>query len=344
MLPDLTAEAWFGPEPIAAATDHLLEAAEALRPGVLDQCRWDPRGALEAVPGLSIYEDLSLRPSVCPIDGTYDPAIRSIRYRPVSARRDRFTLLHEFGHDLLAVDTDWSLRVAPALDKLQYGRQVEEKIVNRFASRVLITDQEAAKAFAHGVTAEAAASLYDIGTASATACLVRSLGEPGQRMVILADSAGRSWFTESNGDPYAPSRNVRQPVIEKAAQRAIETGSGTFSGAGLGEIKYKSGKTFSDLRIDVAIRGGMVFAVVTALPRDLRVSAGFSEWHVECLAGCGHSFTQEESPRVCEECGEPKCPRCRECECDVNKQEFCSNCFMLLPKARKGHELCENCE
>ena len=344
MLPDLTAEAWFGPEPIAAATDHLIEAAEAIRPGVLDQCRWDPQGALEAVPNLSISEDYSLRPRACPIDGTYDPATRSIRYRPVSERRDRFTLLHEFGHDLLAIDTEWSLRVAPALDKLRYGRQVEEKIVNRFASRVLITDQEAENAFAHGVTAEAAASLYDIGTASATACLVRALGELGQRLVMLTDLSGRPWFSESNGEPYAPSPEIRQPAIEKAALRAAEIDTRTFSGVGLGGIEYKSGKTFSDVRIDVATRGGLVFAVVKALPRDLRMSAGFSEWHVECLAGCGRTFIQEESPGLCDECGEPKCPSCRGCECELNQQEFCSKCFTLLPKARTRQVLCENCE
>jgi hypothetical protein len=344
MLPDLQAEAWFGPEPIAAATDHLLEAAEAIHPGVLDQCRWDTRGALELVPGLLISEDHSLRPRACPIDGTYDPATRSIRYRPVSERRDRFTLLHEFGHDLLAIDTEWSLRVAPALDKLRYGRQVEEKIVNRFASRVLITDQEAENAFARGVTAEATASLYDIGTASATACLVRALGEPEQRMVMLTDLTGRPWFTESNGEPYAPSREIRQPAIEKAALRADETDTGGFSGVGLGGIEYKSGKTFSDVRIDVATRGGMVFAVITALPRDLRVSVGFSEWHVECLAGCGRTFTQEESPGLCDRCREPKCPSCRGCDCEVHQQEFCSRCFTQLPKARRGQVICEDCE
>ena len=120
--------------------------------------------------------------------------------------------------------------------------------------------------------------------------------------------------------------------------------SGTFSGVGLGGVQYKSGKTFSDVRLDVATRGGLVFAVVAALPWDVRVEAGISEWHVECLAGCGHTFTQEESPGPCDECREPRCPSCRGCECALNQQEFCSKCLMLLPKARKGQSLCEICE
>lgn len=339
MLPELPAQSWREQATVAKAAEHLLETLDAL--DLRDPARIDTHTAVESVPGVTVIEDWSLRPKTCPIDGTYLAETQTISYRPMSERRDRFTLLHELGHHLLALDTQWSLGIAPMLDQAGVGVLVEERIVNEFAARVLIPEQDAHTAFERGVNAEAVARLYDRGQASASACLVRALSHPGERLVMLTDLTGHPWFVDSTGEPFSPGKHVHQPALETAAARAAQAG-GTFTGVGLGGIAYKSGKTFSDVKIDIALRGALVFAVITALPRDVRVSGDSAEWRVVCIDGCGREFRQEESPGICSECQEPRCPGCRQCACST--PVLCERCFIALPVLRQSRGLCEDCE
>lgn len=342
MLPDLSTNQWMDPSSARIGADHLLDLAATFDDDFLEDARWDTLTALDRVPDLQVIVDNSIRSAACPIDGTYDPATQTIRYRKVAATRDRFTLLHELGHHLLALDEAWSLSIGPGLDSVKYGDKVEERIVNQFASRVLIPDASAAAAFAKGVTARAIADLTDEGSASGRACLVRALAEPGERLVMLTDLAGQPEFADSNGSPYSPGTSVRQPALEVAAQRAMESDDGAFVGIGLGEILYRSGGTFSNVRYDVALNGDRLYAVLTALPMVRGVN-GATEWRVDCLAGCGNQFTQAESKGLCQDCQEPRCPRCRGCECAADQIRTCAQCYVQLPVSRV-EDVCELCE
>ena len=344
MLPDLDPEKWGSQEGIHAASQHLLGLAVDLGPSdVLNKLRWNPAEAIASIPGVTVKVDQTSRSGVCQIDGTYDSETATITYRQVKDERDRFTLLHELGHHLLAQDERWWYDIRPLLDKMRYGFRVEERIVSDFAARVLIPDEEANAAFARGVTAESVVRLYEGSPASASACLVRALAEPGERLVILADHHGEVRFALSSGSPYAPDRTVNQPALEATAQRALDSPDGTFRGMGLGPIRYASGRTFANVHYDVAVHGHLLFAIVTAMPRDRRLDPDPGRWSLDCERGCGE-YTPNESAGFCNQCQQHRCPRCRGCACTAAANRTCAGCFTELPVARLQIGLCEDCE
>lgn len=213
---------------VGSISERLRTSFAVRYPDAAEIASLDPRGAVLLMPDVELIEDVSLRPAKCPIDRTYDPQPPRIRYRPHESRRDNFTLLHELAHHLLAQDTEWCFTVAPQLDRQRVGaaRSHEEGIANTFAADVLISPELAAEAFVHGVTSSACAELFKRGVASATACLVRGLKEPGDRLVMLSDHDGQVWFSSSNGEPFSPGRGVQQPAIADGVTRALNDGSG----------------------------------------------------------------------------------------------------------------------
>lgn len=251
--------------------------------------------------------------------------------------------MHELGHHLLAISEEWCFVVAPALAKAGKDRAIEELLASTFAARTLIPDTLAKEAFARGVTSTAVAKLASQTQASSTACLVRALAEPGERLVILAQPDGTPWFAQTTGTPYAPSIRVRQPSIETAATRANQ-GSGTFHLTGSHGLRFASGNVNPHVSFDVTVRGGLVYVVVESTRPDSRLRTGSDGWQLDCLAGCGHTFTASEAGDPCSACSEAFCPRCRGCEC--RRARICERCTLALPAARErsGQTICEDCE
>ncbi|KRF18752.1 hypothetical protein ASG90_02305 [Nocardioides sp. Soil797] len=245
---------------------------------------------------------------------------------------------------MLATDKTWCLTVWPSLnDGKGFAQRVEEELVNAFAAAILIDAQTADDAFMSGVTSQSLVQLYDATNASATACLVRGLREPGHRLVMLCSRDGLTLFAASNGEPFNPGNGVMQPAVARAVERMdVTDGTNRFDG---GEgVHYRSGKTYTRVRFDVTARGGLVFVVVEPAALDTRV-AGSSEWSLDCPA-CGQNFTQDLSPGLCSNCHEPLCPRCGGCDCEVAAAITCERCFIVLPKNRSsaGLRYCEDCE
>ena len=343
MFPTSTADGWQTRDIQAAARDHLISLFESRYPQAAETAPFDAVGAIRSLPDVEVIEDPHYRSHGCPLDGTYDPDPPLIRYRPYYNRRDGFTLLHEVGHHLLATDDNWCLRIWPMLNDVKgLASRVEEDLVNAFAAGVLIDTETAQDAFARGVTSTAIAVLYESTGASATACLVRGLREPGDRLVMLCGRDGLTLFAASNGEPYNPGAGVTQPAVATAVERIGDL-QGTCRIDGGDGVRYRSGKAFTRVRFDVTVRDHLVFVIVEPTSIDTRVQA-FDEWHLTCTA-CGHSFTQDASPGLCNTCREPFCPRCLGCDCDVQAAKLCQRCFITLSKARAGTgaTICEDC-
>jgi hypothetical protein len=344
MFPNVKPEEWTTAAVQAAATDHLLALLQARYPETAALAAANARAAVAAVPDVELIEDFSITSRGCPIDATYEKDPPRIKFRPSYNRRDNFTLLHELGHHMLATDQSWCLEIAPGLDRANgLGRRVEEQLVNAFASALLIEAATARAAFDRGVTSAATRDLYETTPgASATACLVRALSEPGDRLVMLCDHEGNTYFSGTNGEPYSPGCGVVQPTVAAAAERAVQQG-GTCRIEGGEGVLYKSGKSNTFVRFDVTVRGTLAFVIVEPVPFNPRLP-GTAEWQLSCLA-CGDDYAPPDSPGSCTKCGEPRCPRCRACEC-ADVVVACERCFVALPKARAstGDTLCEDCE
>ncbi len=338
------ADRWRTTKRIVTTARHLIAELQQRHPDAYAFAATDPHAALAQIPHLTVVRDNTARNAICPIDGTYNAVTATIRYRETgNPARDHFTLLHELGHHLLAINDDWNYDVVPLLHRAKLTTHVEERLVNAFASLILIPDEQANLAFRRGVSASAALDLYLTTNASATACLARCLLEPGHRMVLLATGHGHVWYAQSNGEPYAPSADVEQPSIAHGAHRAI-TGDGATKFSGHEGIHYRSGKTNPNVTWDIRVHDTLVFAVVEPTLIDTRVSASPTTWTLTCLAACGETFTADDAAETCRTCGERRCPRCHGCEC--RNETHCSNCTIALPtaSARAGKTLCDECE
>lgn len=344
LFPDVAPLQWMDARVLAQGRQALQDFFAAEHADACELAESDALSALSKIDGLTVHEDPTVRGNDCPIDGAYDPLTATIRYRrSQSEGRDYFTLLHELGHHLLATNTTWSFDIAPKLDRQRIGTAVEERLVSAFASHTLVPETTASPLFARGVTSRAVAELNRSTSASATACLVRALDEPGHRLVMLTNTVGQPWFTQTTGEPWSPGTRTRQPDIETGVLRALE-GDGTHrltTGEGL---LFGTGNRNTTVTFDVTVDGGLVFVIIEPALHDSRLLDHDQQWHLDCLAGCGHSFTPNESPGTCATCQQHKCGRCSGCECKQDRP--CSTCMMSLPVTRRraGHTLCEDCE
>lgn len=344
MLPtDQRPSNWLSTAIVQVACKHLMALLDARAPGLATRATDDPLGAVSELRDVTLVWDPSAR-SGCPVDGQYigDTTPARIILRPsVSQRRDNFTVLHEVAHHLLYHDEAWALDVRPTLGALQW--QVEERIANAFAAGVLLPAEQVDRHLGADPTAAGVVALFEGSSASATACLARALDLPGNRMVMLTDLDGRPWYSATNGEPYAPGR-VRQPAVAAAVEHAQSSG-GSFTVVGGDGIHYASGKSFTAVHLDVAVSGGLAFAIATVdETTDPRFRATTETWW-HTGSQCLHSFDAAESPGVCSVCRSPRCPQCTLCDCET-KDVFCRKCFLALPvaRARTGVTLCENCE
>ncbi len=344
MLPKVPPDQWSSGHVIRQASEALLRTVTERWPTAAQNLATAPIDAARHIDNLTIVTDGTVRHPACPIDGTYDPQTHTITYRETQSQgRNNFTILHELAHHLLALNEEWCYDIAPALARHNKERTVEELIASTFAAQTLIPDDLADEAFANGITSHAVVKLAQQTAASPTACLVRALAEPSERLVMLTNLEGVPWFVQTSGTPYAPGKHVRQPAIEAAAQRA-QTGTGSYRLVGGEGLRFGTGKVNPHVAFDVTVEQGLVYAIIETTPLDSRITATSEGWTLDCLAGCGHTFTANESPGNCGRCSEARCSRCRGCDCRVST--LCQSCTITLPVARaqQGHKQCENCE
>lgn len=266
--------------------------------------------------------------SSCGVHGKYhptEPPHIEIQ-QSSSARRDRFTMLHEFGHDRVRRD----YVIADEFDVLSADAayRSQELVVDAFAGRLLVSDAAVTAAFADGVTAPAVAELFDTTNASREACAVRAADCLGQTGVVMVGRDNTAYFTAHHSTPWWVSRATVQPH-SSILQRA-EAVRGRARGAS--RIRFATGTTGPELHADaVWCSDGWIFAVLTATRPPgggLSVAVGGFEdlAEVEC-AVCDMSFEPWGKPHVCGDykcplghCSCPTGPPTRHCDvCDLQK-------------------------
>ena len=332
---------WLTRDGVAQTAEHLRREFSRRYPAAALVAASDPKAVCEHMEDLDLVMRPAPPPGACAVGGLYQPDRRPARITVGvhGNRRDGFTVLHEVAHHLMYTDDAWSLRVRPNVPEGK-ERVAGEKVANAFAASVLLPPQVVAGRFSGGVTAAGIRDLYTSTEASATACCVRGLEEPGERLVMLSSFEGRPWFADSYGTPFNPGRSLAQPLVAKAVERAGLSGSGQLTG---GEgIVYSTGRVDTDVVVEVAVEGGLVFAVATATPHDSRLS---SESGGELLCGhCDEVYSTADSTRPCNTCDAWPCPACGRCECE-RPAAFCERCCLQLPEllARAGQKRCEDC-
>jgi hypothetical protein len=308
------------PDAAALAATDPIQAASKIDDVVVEWLPDSPQGA-------------------CEIGGLYDHRVVPPRITIGSsgnARRDGFTAMHEIGHHLLATDSTWLLEDRFSIEGV---RQAEETIVDAFAAAVLIPESVAGGYLSAGIDSRALVELMRHTPASPTACCVRALKTPGDRLVLLMDPSGKVWYSGSTGEPRNPGKAVPQPALVRAVEQATLSGGHAVAVGGEG-IHYASGWVDTDVKVDVSLLQELAVIVCTATAPDPRLRPD-SSWEEICPR-CDSEFTPERGTRPCAECGEYRCPECGRCGCVSTK---CASCFLELTAVdvSNGETLCENC-
>lgn len=264
--------------------------------------------------------------SACGVHGRYyptDPPRIEIE-ASASRRRDRFTVLHELGHDRIRYDYN----VADEFDMLDRDSayRSRELVADAFASRILIPDEAVAVAFADGVTAPAVAELFAATNASREACAVRAADALGQPGVVMLGRENVAVFTAHRSTPWWVARNTVQP--DSSILRRAAAYEGRAQGASV--IRFATGNLGPELHADAVCLGdGWVFAVLTTIRPPgggLSVAVGdpVEPDDVECPV-CDTTFRPYGKPHAC---GDYICPQ-GHCSCSTGPStRLCTICFL----------------
>jgi len=313
---------------INVASQRLIELFEDRYPDAAAIAHADPVRALQFIADVKLQWLTDSPTGACELGGVYDPVHKPPLIQVLMSRsleRNNFTVLHELGHHLLAQDEQWSYTVRRSI-----SQDVEERVVSTFASHVLLPD-EIVVHHLDPVTATGVVSLIGATSASVTACCVRALSLPGERLVLLTERGERVIWAGSNGRPHAPRKDVWQPFIEAVARRAESNPDLTAEMSGGEGVLYANGTQDTNVNAQAAWYEDLVVAVVTSTPPPRYVYPGHEPWQQAC-GNCGHEFPPAESPAQCSKCREWKCPRCNHCQC-APAPVICEECWTQLSRS-----------
>ncbi len=285
--------------------------------------------------------------STCHVDARYDdrgdPPVIHVR-ESSSQGRNYFSILHELAHHAQARSDEWT-KILYSIPDLRRRSQLKETVANSVASTLLLSDDLVEECIGgrKGVTGTGIRDMYLRSSASMTACLVRSLDIPGERIVLLGTSEGGVYFSADTGSGLRrPSIRQPQPTLRDAYDRATSSPTESARIHGGAGIEYASAPSNTNVVFDVALCEGSILAVVTR-GNDLRHSYAEREEYVGSI--CGHHFDAAAGTATCRGCGELRCPDCGLCGCDSRKPPMCSNCGLALypsdiQAGRSAHEEC----
>lgn len=265
-----------------------------------------------------------------------------------SAGRQRFSVLHEYGHWLIANDTAIH---DVFFDQRDGGVVLEEDLCDSIAAELLIPASHVdAIIGASGPTAASVVKLIDATpNASAEACCVRAaerLSGPGH--VMLA-RAGIAQFTASHSTPFRVRRGTVQGASHITA-RASEHGRARDQDV----VVYASGASSNTFFADAQAADGFVVAVfmenrppwITGLALPDADPTSHTEEDAYCTH-CEVDFVGMGSP--CRKCqghfhrGQGGCDRCACTE--ASKTKLCPECFIrrTLGEFTQNPEICDVC-
>lgn len=292
---------------------------------------------------IAVVDPASLPPG-CSIAATYDRHSQPPRIRvsdDLSAGRRSFSLLHEYTHHVRDeveefVEALWVQKDA--------GAQLEERVCDAFAARVLLPPDAVAEHLDGGVTAAAVRELTGSRRASREACVVAAVQLlPAAGHVMLLDAEGVATFTATAGMGPRVARSIQQDGA------VVLRGLGGSS-RGRDRVRFASGVHSGEMLVDVAGTTTWTVAVwVEHSPPWGGLSIGLDERPVGMPGycdNCTREFVSYSAP--CGKCGEPKCTECGSCGCAPAAspgERQCPRCHLLLPAGAfaSGSAVCRDC-
>lgn len=327
--------------------DAMLASLASVDPELLQALLVNPAAALRQHSGvmvLSVPE--SQTDTGCSVAGGYVsdtmPPTLAVA-TSVSAGRQDFTLLHEFGHHLQR--TRFELMDA-LLEQSDEGRALEENACDAFAAGILLPAADVAACIGgEGPTAGSVAALWARSRASRQAACVRAaqtLRSPGH--VLLLDDTGAVQFDAAHGLPPVRRRSSQADVPLIA--QALRTG---HRATGQLQLRYRDGIEGQVLHAQIAdLEGYLVVVAVTDTvpwtrfaPPSTDTGPSVAERSCE---HCGHDFTTFDAS--CETCRTPKCPECARCACPPRlAEQTCTACWLKLTSVQfdPGSDVCQSC-
>lgn len=343
MLPSIDApDAWRSDENTASVAQHLLDGMN------LDVSRSDLEedivGALTSSADIAFEWSASVS-SACELLGTYSPFPPRIRVsRRLGVGRANFTAAHELGHHLQEHDEHWGLGVLAELRRTHafIAQDVEERVSNQVAVRLLMPDALVASEWDGALTPEFVRALTRDGRVSREAASMRAVAHANSEsavvVIVRPDGHVTSAVAADASKLAPPPRRTLQPDFVKLAElepgrhRAVE-----------GFI-YSSGVSRADLSYEWAWDHTGTHLIVVAQPEYRFGDANWGGDEMECLsASCGSSFSRSDAA-VCLTCRQHICPDCSACACEKPEGKLCDNCFtvMSIAESSRGdvHEVC----
>lgn len=329
---------------------HARRLVGALTAELVEQLAADPLQAVGAIDGLEV----SFRPPTssggCALDGTYAPlrgggALITVA-DDASPARQRFTVLHEFGHHLVYRDAELADLDVPDSDRR------DEEICNEVATSLLIPAVVVASVLTRShVTAEEIALLHAKVGASRAACCVsgaRHLGHPGS-VVLSYDGVTVNFAARHPSTRWSIARGSEQ------VERTLLARAGRYGHArGVTDVHFASGKVKTGLQADAfrADDGWLYLVLVEDSHSPWTAKLNFANSDdraptevVEC-GRCDVVFTAYWAR--CPSCGDHRCPSCKRCSCRTapRAEQTCPSCFLTKPSAqfRTPAGVCVDCE
>lgn len=256
--------------------------------------------------------------------------------------RDRFTLVHEYGHHVQRQHEAW----ANVLYSLPRSKReaIEERVADAFAAEVLIREDVVLLGSAW-LSARTIANIYESVLASRSAVAMRVIEiAPASESatVVVCDSSGCVIFARANGDDvFTPARGIAQPGLAALFEDASRAQEGCVKRTIPEGLRSGSGWTQTDLVGEAAIdhTGDYAFVVI----QSEQVFGKVPVWErreAECAnPACELVFAVDSAIRICPKCNEPECPHCSTCSCEPIATTACNECFVAYSLAEQAGQV-----
>lgn len=314
----------------------------------LDALHGDPLAAVEAWPDLEVRYVSDAKIEDVELVGSYDAESRTVQIaEDANAGRKAFTAIHELGHHLQQQTLHLIDLLATHAEATSDGIEVlEERVCDMLAARILFPPAMTSVTFADGVTGSAILELARNSSGSlAAACVEAANHLPGPGQVILLSATGRVDF-RSAANSFPVGRGTDQSRVRPIAQALQSTSPVT----GIGRFVYRDGIEGEEQHVQVTpVNGRFLVIAVTDRPAwaqgfVLPTGSGrpvAPEW------SCPHCDEEYESFDVtCPRCGQPPCPACDRCACELHgATRQCTSCWLVHPLSMfEGEDThCKDC-
>lgn len=278
----------------------------------------------------------------CSCDGYYDthvdPERPWILYdSSVTPKRRAHTLLHEFGHHLLATEC---CELLDGLDELAGddgdSQAWEERLCHRFAARLLIPDEllDAVVCDDAVIRPAMVRQLFERGNASWEASALR-LSErlPQQACIVLMRQPGFVAFSAGHvGSGVVPWYRGSRVQPDGALSRAFNLDQRARPDT----FRYGQAYAANCYADTLRVRDGLVVAVLSTQPSIRRPGQAIARdepeplWKMrdELCPRCGEEFTRG----WCDVCSRRQCHLCNWCGCwQESEQRVCKGCWTKRP-------------